>query len=84
MSVPRFAAWGAAVCFLLFATFVLAVTLAGDSAFLWNLVVLGPTFAVAGAGSAAGSLALARKAQPWRRLLVELGADVPSDAQRSS
>lgn len=80
MSLPRFAAWGAAVGFLLFATFVMAVTLAGDPAFLWNLVVLGPIFAVLAAGAAAGSLALARRAQPWRSLLVQLGADVPTDA----
>jgi len=63
MSVPRFAAWGAAGGFLLSTTFVLAVSLAGDPAFLWNLVVVGPVFAVAAAGSAAGSLALARRAQ---------------------
>ena len=63
MSLPRFAAWGAIGGFLLSATFVLAVSLAGDPAFLWNLVLVGPVFAVAGAGSAAGSLALARRAQ---------------------
>jgi len=63
MSLPRFAAWGAAGGFLLSATFVLAVSLAGDPAFLLNLVVVGPVFAVAAAGSAAGSLALARRAQ---------------------
>ena len=63
MSLPRFAAWGAAGGFLLSATFVLAVTLAGDPAFLWNLVIVGPAFAVAAAVSAAGSLALARRVQ---------------------
>ena len=63
MSLRRFAAWGAAAGFLLAATFVLAVSLGGDPAFLWNLVVVGPAFAVAAAGSAAGSLALARRAQ---------------------
>ena len=63
MSLPRFAAWGAAVGFLLSATFVLAVSLAGDPTFLWNLVLVGPAFAVAAAASAAGSLALARRAQ---------------------
>ena len=63
MSLPRFAAWGAAGGFLLSATFFLAVSLAGDPAFLWNLVIVGPVFAVAAAGSAAGSLALARRAQ---------------------
>jgi len=68
MSLRRFAAWGAAGGFLLSATFVLAVSLAGDPAFLWNLVVVGPVFAVAAAGSAAGSLALARRAQDFEVL----------------
>ena len=74
MSLPRFAAWGAAAGFLLSTTFVLAVSLAGDPAFLWNLVVVGPVFAVAAAGSAAGSLALARRAQD--RELLETTEDV--------
>jgi hypothetical protein len=69
MSLPRFAAWGATAGFLLSAAFVLAVSLAGDPAFLWNLVVVSPVFAVAAAGSAAGSLALARRAQD-RQLLA--------------
>ena len=80
MSIPRFAAWGSAVGFLLVATFVLAVAFAGDTAFLWNLLTVGPIFAMGGAGSAAGSLALARRAARWRRLLVQLGTDIPSDA----
>lgn len=63
MSLQRFAAWGATGGFLLSATFILVVSIAGDPAFLWNLVVVGPVFALAGAGSAAGSLALARRAQ---------------------
>ena len=63
MSLPRFAAWGAAAGLLLSTIFVLAVSLAGDPTFLWNLVVVGPAFAAAAAGSAAGTLALARKAQ---------------------
>lgn len=63
MSLPRFAAWGAAGGLLLSVTFVLAVSLAGDLGFLWNLVVVGPVFALAAAGSAAGSLALARRVQ---------------------
>ena len=74
MSLPRFAAWGAAGGFLLAATFVLAVSLLGDLGFLWNLVVVGPLFAVAAAGSAAGSLALARRAHD-RELL-----EPPEDA----
>lgn len=74
MSLPRFAAWGAAAGFLLSATFVLVVSLAGDPAFLWNLVVVGPVFAAAAAGSAAGSLALARRAQD--RALLATTEDV--------
>lgn len=61
MSLPRFAMWGAIGGLLLSTTFVLAVSLGGDPAFLWNLVVVGPILAVAAAGSAAGSLALARR-----------------------
>ena len=63
MSLRRFAAWGAAGGFMLAAAFVLAVSLTGNAGFLWNLVVIGPVFAAAAAGSAAGSLALARRAQ---------------------
>jgi hypothetical protein len=72
MSLRRFAAWGAAGGFLLAAAFVLAVSLTGDPGFLWNLVVVGPAFAVAAAGSAAASLALARRAQD-RELLETTG-----------
>jgi hypothetical protein len=74
LSLPRFAAWGAAGGFLLSAIFVLAVSLSGDPAFLRYLVLVGPLFAVAGAGSAAGSLALARRAQD--RALLEATEDV--------
>ncbi len=69
MSLPRFAGWGAAGGFLLSALFVLAVAL-NDPAFLRNLVVLAPVFAVAGAGSAAGSLALARRAEDRELLAI--------------
>ena len=72
MSLRRFAAWGASGGLLLSMIFVLAVALGGDPAFAWNLVVLGPIFAVAGAGSAAGSLA--RRAQD--RELLEVDEDV--------
>ena len=74
MSLPRFAGWGAAGGFLLSAIFVLAVALVEDPAFIGNLVVLGPVFAVAGAGSAAGALALARRAED--RELLEATEDV--------
>jgi hypothetical protein len=74
MSLPRFAGWGAVGGFLLSAIFVSAVALAEDPAFLSNLVVLGPIFAVVGAGSAAGSLALARRAED--RELLEAGEEL--------
>lgn len=63
MSLPRFAAWGAVGGFLLSMMFVLAVALAGDTSLIGNLTFLGPLFAVAGAGCAAGSLVLARMAE---------------------
>ena len=63
MSLPRVAVWGAAGGALLAVTFVLARALAGDAWFLWNLLVIGPVFTLAAAGSAAGSLALARRGQ---------------------
>jgi len=74
MSLARFAAWGAIGGLVLSTAFVLAVSLAGDPAFLWNLVVVGPLFAAAAAGSAAGSLALARRAKD--RALLEAADDV--------
>jgi len=73
MSLPRFAGWGAVGGLLLSVMFVLAVALAEDATFIANLVFLGPVFAVAGAGSAAGSLALARMAED--RELLDAGAD---------
>lgn len=77
LSLSRVAAWGAAGGFLLSATFVLGVSLAGDPAFLWNLLVVGPVFAAAAAGSAAGSLALARRAQD--RASLEAPEDVTAE-----
>lgn len=74
MSLRRFAAWGAIGGLVLAATVVLAVSLGGDPAFLENLLVVGPVFAAAAAGSAAGSLALARRAQD--RALLEATDDV--------
>jgi hypothetical protein len=77
LSLARFAAWGAVGGFLLSAAFVLAVSLSGDPAFLWNLLVLGPVFAVAAAGSASGSLALARRAQD--RVSLETTEEVTAE-----
>lgn len=74
MSLPRFAGWGAIGGFLLAAVFVSAVALVEDPAFFSNLVGLGAIFAVAGAGSAAGVLALARRVED--RELLEAGAEV--------
>jgi len=74
MSLPRFAGWGAVGGLLLSVIFVLAVALAGDTTLLDDLVFLGPLFAVAGAASAAGSLALARAAED--RELLDASADV--------
>jgi len=63
MSLPRFAVWGGAGGFLFSVAFVVLVTLEDDPNFLSNLLVLGPVFAAAGAGCAAGTLTLARKAE---------------------
>lgn len=78
MSLPRFAAWGAAGGFLLATAFVLAVSLGGDHGFIRYLVALGPVFALAAAGSAAGSLALARRAQD--RVLLDPTEDASAAA----
>jgi hypothetical protein len=57
MSLPRFATWGALGGLLL--SVILRLVAGPDAEFL----VLGPVFAVAGAISAAGTLALARRAE---------------------
>lgn len=62
MSMRRFAAWGTTGGLALATVFVSAVSLLDDPAFLQNILVLGPVFALAGAGSATGTLALARRA----------------------
>lgn len=58
MSLPRFAAWGAVGGLLLSGAVMLAAGPGGE------VLVLGPVFALAGAISAAGTLALARRATP--------------------
>ena len=58
MSLPRFAGWGALGGLLFAVIFVLAAGLGGGV-----LLVLGPVFGLSSAASAAGSLALARKAE---------------------
>ena len=62
LSLPRFAGWGAAGGLLFSVLFALTVTLVGSGALLDDLVFLAPLFAGAGGVSAAGSLALARRA----------------------
>jgi hypothetical protein len=74
MSMPRFAGWGAVGGLLLSVIFAVAVALGGDTAPLRHLVLLGPVFSLAGAGSAAGLLALARRAET--RALPDAGAGV--------
>jgi hypothetical protein len=68
MSLPRFAAWGAIGGLLLSGILAWAAGLGGE------FLVLGPLFALSGAGCAAGSLALARKAED--RELLDASADV--------
>lgn len=61
MTLPRFAAWGAVGGLLLSGIFAVAAGIGGRS--VWGeLLVFGPALATAGAVSAAGSLALARRA----------------------
>jgi len=79
MSLSRFAGWGAVSGLLLSGIFVVGGALRGEA--LWGeFLVFGPALALSSAASAVGSLALARRAQRWRSLLVQLGADGPSDA----
>ena len=68
MSLRRFAGWGAVGGLLLSGIFAWAAGLGGE------FLVLGPVFALAGAGSAAGTLTLARRAED--RELLDAGADV--------
>lgn len=72
MSVWRFSSWGAAGSLLFYGTFVVIATLAGERGALQAVPLLGPVFALAGAGSAAGVLALARRAEDEE--LLEDGA----------
>ena len=64
LRLPHFAAWGAVGGFLLSAIFTRAASLGWADAFM-----IAPTFAIAGAICASGSLALARRAE--RRELRE-------------
>ena len=69
MSLPRFAVWGATGGLLLSAVFAKAASLGwGD------VLVIAPTFAVACAVCASGSLAVARRARP--RELPDIRGDI--------
>lgn len=73
MSLPRFAGWGALGGLLLAGMLVLV---AGPGV---ELLVVGPVFALAGAISAAGTLALARRGE--ERELLEPGKDRPASLE---
>jgi hypothetical protein len=62
MSLSRFAGWGAVSGLLLSGVFAVGAALRGES--LWGeFLVFGPALAMASAVSAAGSIALARRAE---------------------
>ena len=69
MSLPRFAAWGALGAFLVAA--LVQLTIGGSSSLS---IMATSVLTLLGAGSAAGSLALARRADD--RELLDAGADV--------
>lgn len=77
MSLSRFAAWGAASGLLLSGIFAVAAALRGAS-FWGELLVFGPALASAAAVCAAGSLAVARRAER-RELRGSSGA--PAEAE---
>ena len=68
LSLPRFAGWGAAGGLLFAVLFALTATLTGAGALLDELVFLAPLFAAAGAASAGGALAIARRADHGAQL----------------
>lgn len=72
LSIPRFSAWGAVGGLLFAVVFVLAVAVFGNDRL--ELLVVGPVFALGGAATAAGSLALARRA--GEPAALDAGADV--------
>ncbi|MFC1575096.1 hypothetical protein ACFL5A_00415 [Gemmatimonadota bacterium] len=55
-------------------SFVSVLALVDGPSFLWNLLVLGPIFAMAGAGCASGALAIARRAED--RELLDASTEV--------
>lgn len=77
LSLPRFAGWGALGGLLLSALFARAASLDGG-----DLLAIAPTFALAGALCATGSLALARRAP--RKELPEGRVDAGEVARTDS
>lgn len=75
ISMPRFALWGGAGGLLFGAVFVLTVGALGAAS--PSLLEMGALFALAGAGSAAGSLAVARRAEERTRMEDDAAADDP-------
>lgn len=72
-SLPRFAGWGAAAGLVLSGIFVVGAALRGDA--MWReFLVFGPALGTAGAVCAAGSLAVARRAE--KRELPSPDADL--------
>jgi hypothetical protein len=77
MSLSRFAGWGAVSGLLLSGIFVVGAALRGAS--LWGeFLVFGPVLTMASAACAAGSLAVARRAE--RRILPDPSRD-PAQAE---
>lgn len=73
MSLGRFAMWGFVSGLLLAGVITAAAAFRGEN---WRgeFRLFGPALTLASAVSAAGVLALARRTQRWRNLIVQLGA----------